>query len=122
MNLPSRTTLIHASLALFAVAIVGRAAQVQLFQRQTWQAKATKQHYKNQSMPAVRGMIVDVSGVPLAATRQQVQLGVSPKEVTNRAWLARSLKRLRMSREQIARATDTTLRWVSFNERFLPSQ
>ena len=40
---PSRVGLVHGAFALFAIVLVGRAAQVQIFQTAQWRAKARNQ-------------------------------------------------------------------------------
>ncbi len=121
MNRPDRITLIHSSLIIFALALVGRAAQVQLWQRAAWMAKAERQHFTDAKMTATRGNIFDVSGVPLAQTSEFVRVSVAPREVKDRRQLARDLRRLGVDAPMIARATDTTRAWSTIPKHFLPN-
>ena len=66
MTRPDRLRLIGGSLALFVVALIGRAAYVQLWQRGTWTARADRQHYADADQPAPRGRILDATGFVLA--------------------------------------------------------
>src|SRR5919108_6191028 len=103
---PSRIALIHASLLLFAVALIVRAAQVQLWQRGEWAARAQRQHYAAADVPAPRGDIFDVSGVPLAQSREVVRLSIAPRELKDRRAAWRALSALGLPRQWADRATD----------------
>ena len=129
----SRVGLVHAAFALFGVVLVGRAAQVQLFQTSIWRTKARSQQMAASPLPAPRGMILDESGAMLVESRQLVRLNVAPREVAGDskknpyvaqrrlAALARALARGGVSPEWVARATDTTRVWVTIPGRFLMS-
>jgi cell division protein FtsI (penicillin-binding protein 3) len=112
MTRPSRLQLVHGSLALFALALVMRAAQVQLWQADLWRHKAQRQQFAAADVPAPRGDIFDVSEVPIAQSRPTVRLRVAPKELKNRAITARALAKLGVPREWVARATDPHRAWV----------
>jgi cell division protein FtsI (penicillin-binding protein 3) len=121
----SRVGLVHTAFALFGVVLVGRAAQVQLFQTAAWRAKARSQQMAASPLPAARGMILDESGAMLVESRQLVRLNVAPREAagdskknpyaaTRRlAALARALAHAGVSPEWVARSTDTTRAWVT---------
>jgi cell division protein FtsI (penicillin-binding protein 3) len=118
---PGRIALIHGSLVLFLLVLFFMEAKVQLWQRHEWQQRARRQHRSAADLPARRGMIADVNGIPLAETRELVRLNVAPREIADRRALARELGRLRVSRNWIARAIDTSRAWVSLPGRFLQS-
>jgi len=129
----SRVGLVHAAFALFGVVLVGRAAQVQLFQTSIWRTKARNQQMAASPLPAPRGMIVDESGAMLVESRQLVRLNVAPREVAGDskknpyaaqrrlAALARALAHASVSPEWVARATDTIRVWVTIPGRYLMS-
>ena len=129
----SRVGLVHAAFALFGVVLVGRAAQVQLFQTSIWRTKARNQQMAASPLPAPRGMILDESGAMLVESRQLQRLNVAPREAAGDskknpyaaqrrlAALARALARGGVSPEWVARATDTTRVWVTIPGRFLMS-
>ncbi len=133
MTSTSRTRLVHAAFLIFAVALVGRAAQVQLFQTEIWRAKARNQQTAASPLPAPRGMILDEKGAMVVESRQLVKLNVAPREVFGDgrkapstgvyrlAALARALAHASVSPEWIARATDTTRAWVTIPGRYLMS-
>ena len=129
----SRVGLVHAAFALFGVVLVGRAAQVQLFQTSIWRTKARNQQMAASPLPAPRGMILDESGAMLVESRQLVRLNVAPREVAGDskknpyaaqrrlAALARALALAGVSPEWVARATDTIRVWVTIPGRYLMS-
>jgi cell division protein FtsI (penicillin-binding protein 3) len=131
----SRVGLTHAAFLLFAVVLVGRAAQVQLFQTEKWRVKARHQQLAASPLPAPRGMILDESGAMLVESRQLVRLNVAPREIffagDNKKHpeagkqhlnaLANALAHASVSSEWIARATDTSRTWVVIPGRFLMS-
>jgi cell division protein FtsI (penicillin-binding protein 3) len=120
MTRPSRLTLVHGSLLLFALALVVRAAEVQLVQNAMWEKRAQHQQFTARDVPAPRGDILDVGGVPLAQSRPTVRFSIAPRELTNRAATARALARMGVSREWVARATDPRRAWVVLPGAFLP--
>jgi len=117
---PTRLQLVHGSLAIFALAVIVRAAQVQLFQADLWRHRAQRQQFAAADIPAPRGNIFDVSGVPLAQSRPTVRLRVAPKELKDRAATARALAKLGVPREWVARATDARRAWVEIPGSYSP--
>ncbi len=129
----NRVGLVHASFLLFAVVLVGRAAQVQLFQTAKWRAKARQQQMAASPLPAPRGMILDESGAMLVESRQLVRLNVAPREILGDskknpdagkrrlANLARALAHASVPAEWVTRSTDTTRAWVTIPGRYLMS-
>jgi cell division protein FtsI (penicillin-binding protein 3) len=120
MTRPSRLSLVHGSLALFALALVVRAAQVQLVQANVWRHRAERQQFAASDVPAPRGDIFDVGGIPLAQSRPMVRLRVAPRELANRAATGRALAKMGVPREWVSRATDPRRAWVEIPGAFLP--
>ena len=120
MTRPSRLTLVHGSLALFALALVVRAAQVQLVQADLWRHRAQRQQFAAADVPAPRGEIFDVGGIPLAQSRPTVRLRVAPRELADRALTARALAKMGVAREWVSRATDARRAWVEIPGAFSP--
>src|SRR6185312_5404639 len=118
----SRITLIHLSLVLFAGAIVVRAAQVQLFQSKQWTQKAARQHFASTEIPASRGAIYDVSGAPLAMSREMLRLSLSPREIKDRRAVGRDLTSLGVPGEFVSRATDARRAWVDLPGTYSPAR
>jgi cell division protein FtsI (penicillin-binding protein 3) len=116
-----RIKIVHALLALFALAVIGQAAHVQLLQGSTWRARAARQQLAPREMPAPRGEILDAAGLVLAQSRDMVGLEVSPREVRpqDRAALHRALERVQVKPEWIRRALDPKKAWVTLPGRYL---
>lgn len=116
----TRILLIHLSLVLFAAALLARAAQVQVWQHAQWAARANRQHFIVAELPARRGNIYDVRGVPLAMSREMVRLAVAPRELSRPNAVVRELRRLSVAPSWIERATDRRRAWVALPGRYLP--
>ena len=114
-----RIGLVHLVLALFALALLGKAAHVQLAQRERWAARAQRQQVAERPLPAPRGDILDASGAVLAQSRAVVRLAIAPREVRDRARLARLLRIAGVSGTYVKRATDPGRRWVQLPGRFV---
>jgi cell division protein FtsI (penicillin-binding protein 3) len=118
MNGPSRVGLVHLGLALFALAVVGKAAKVQLWQGRTWAASAQRQQSTARVIPAPRGEILDAAGETLAQSRETVKLDVAPQELRNRKALRDALTAVGVPPAFAARASDPARKWVSLPGRF----
>ena len=116
-----RPTIIHGALVVFAAALVGKAAQVQLFQADRWRQSADKQQISDASLPAPRGLITDASGRVLVESRELVRLRVAPREVRDRAALRSRLGKAGIPAKWVSRAVDTTRAWVEIPGLWLPS-
>jgi cell division protein FtsI (penicillin-binding protein 3) len=113
---------VHGAFLLFAVALVGRAAWVQLGETDEWRARARGQQVATSEIPAFRGPILDASGATLVASRELVRLDVAPNEVRDVASLRAALLRIGLPREAVARATDRKRKWVELPGRFLNTE
>jgi len=87
-KLPSRITLIGAGFAVAALAVVVRAAYVQLYQGTYWRGRAMEQQTVHVALPARRGALFDRNGVALALSQETYGVGVAPKQVRERALIA----------------------------------
>lgn len=116
-----RSTIIHAALALFAVGIIGKAAHVQLWQREKWIARAAQQHFAGDTLPAPRGVITDASGRVLVESRELVRLRVAPRDLRDRTRVGRLLARAKVPANWVRRAVDTTRKWVEIPGTYLPT-
>lgn len=115
----SRIGIVHLTLAVFAIALLGKAAHLQLLDGDRWERRAARQQVAETSLPAPRGDILDVSGAVLAQSRAVVRLAIAPREVRDRARLRRLLAQAGVDRRLQQRATDTTRRWVPLQMRFV---
>lgn len=121
MTRPSRVGLVHVALALFAIAIVVKAARIQLGERARWTARAERQQSTERVVPAPRGDILDAEGNTLAQSRQTVKLDVAPPEVRDRAALRSALLQAGVPAEFARRAADVKRKWVTLPGRYLAS-
>jgi cell division protein FtsI (penicillin-binding protein 3) len=115
----SRVGAVHGAFVLFAVALLGRAAWVQVGQADRWRARATGQQEVQTEIPAVRGAILDAAGTVLVESRPLVRLDIAPTEVKKPGELAAALRRAGVAPEFVRRATDRRRKWVELPGRFL---
>ncbi|HEU5039355.1 MAG TPA: penicillin-binding transpeptidase domain-containing protein [Gemmatimonadales bacterium] len=66
---------------LAVVAIVARAAQLQIVQGERWRREAERKRTERVVLPARRGALYDRNGVPLAITQEFYHVGVAPNEL-----------------------------------------
>jgi cell division protein FtsI (penicillin-binding protein 3) len=117
----SRVGVVHGAFVCFAVALVGRAAWVQLGETDRWRSRARGQQVAAAAVPAVRGSILDASGNVLVQSRAVVRLAVAPTEVRKPQELAQALRNARVPEEFVRRATDKNRKWVEIPGRYLSS-
>ena len=117
----SRVGVVNGAFVLFAVALLGRAAWVQVGQADHWRARATGQQKVETEIPAARGAILDAAGTVLVESRALVRLDIAPTEVKETRELAAALKRVGVAPEFVRRATDRQRKWVELPGRFLSS-
>jgi cell division protein FtsI (penicillin-binding protein 3) len=114
-----RIGLAHAVLAVFAVAILVKAADVQLVQGTRWRARAARQQTAERVVPAPRGDILDATHRVLAQSRETVRLEIAPREVRDPRKLKAALSKLRVDPALIARAIDTLSKYLTVPKQFL---
>jgi cell division protein FtsI (penicillin-binding protein 3) len=119
MHRGRRIGLVHAALALFAIALLTKAAHVQLWQQGRWSARAARQQIAVRPVPAPRGEILDAAGEALVRSRDVVRLEIAPREVRDRGALRRRLERLGVTRAAALRAVDRRRSWVTLSGTFL---
>ena len=120
--LRNRIGIVHGALVLFALLLVGKAAKVQLLEREEWARRAERQQVAADSLPAPRGAIVDATGEVLAESRELVTLAVAPREVRDLRALRRALVAAGVPAVQAERATDRRRRWYDIPGTYLPSR
>lgn len=119
MKLPTRLGVVHLSLGLFFVAIVGKAFQVQVVNRRAWASRASRQQMNTRDIPAPRGRVLDESGRILAQNQEKVRLDITPREVRELAKLQTVLSRANVPGRVVALIADTLLQNVSIPGTFL---
>jgi cell division protein FtsI (penicillin-binding protein 3) len=89
----ARIGLLQATLALGLLVVVGRAAQVQIFQGKRWAEEARESRTEVRRLEARRGTLYDRNGLPLAVTQEFYRVGIAPREVTDPTRLTRAAAR-----------------------------
>lgn len=132
----SRSVFVHASLVLFALAIVTRAVMLQLVDASQWSAKAEDQQVQESEIVPPRGRILDANGNVLVESRELVHLAFTPRNIkpfrkrgakksdpliNGRAAIRQALHSMDVSDADIRRVLDTTRKWVELPQLFLPS-
>ncbi len=118
MKKPSRVGTIHLLLAVFVIALLVKTARVQLVDGKRLAATAARQQSTTSTVPAPRGEIFDSRGQLLAQSRETVKLDIAPKEVRDLHKLRLALMRAHIPAEWVARATDSSRRWVTLPARY----
>jgi len=114
-KLPSRIALIAAGFVAAALAVVARAAYVQLYQGSYWRARAAEQQTTLVPLPARRGALYDRNGVPLALSQETFGVGVAPKQVRDRTLVADRLAAvLRRPLEEMRRLVASDRVWAEW--------
>ena len=81
-----RIAAIQFGFALGVVAILARAAQLQIVQgEQLGAARPARQRTERAVLPARRGALYDRNGVPLAVSQEFYHVGIAPNELADRA-------------------------------------
>jgi cell division protein FtsI (penicillin-binding protein 3) len=118
---PGRLTIVHGVLVVFALALIAKAGYEQLFRSDYWSKIGQRQHYVSSGLPAPRGQILDATGRPLVESREMVRISVAPRQVRNRAALARDLKLASVDPRFVSMSLDTMRKWVDVPGAFLPN-
>ncbi|MCC7194845.1 MAG: hypothetical protein IT356_04745 [Gemmatimonadaceae bacterium] len=127
-----RPALLHAGTVLFALALLWRAAKVQVLERDTWRARARNMQLAVVNLPGPRGQIRDVNGAVLVESRELLKLSVVPREVAadlrrkgdgaeRLATAIRDFGRLGVDKGIVARMRDTSVAWIDIPGRYLAS-
>ena len=80
-NLRSRLLMVASCLGLCSVALVGRAAWVQLINNDFYQRQGEARFLREVPIPTSRGMITDRNGEPVAVSTPVASIWVNPKEL-----------------------------------------
>ncbi|HJQ20894.1 MAG TPA: penicillin-binding transpeptidase domain-containing protein [Gemmatimonadaceae bacterium] len=119
MTRQRRIGLVHAALALFALAVIAKSVHVQLVQGHAWAELAKRQHFTATQLQAPRGLIMDAGGRVLATTRDVVRLEVAPHEVRDLRKLRRAMLAAGIEQTWADRATDARRAWVTLPGRYI---
>lgn len=112
MKAPNRVAIVHAFFVLFALALVARAAKVQVVDGKDWVARGKRQHFFASSLSAPRGEILDASGNTLVESREMTRVAVSLPEVRDTAFVLKALRRARLDAGTVHAAIGRRRRWI----------
>lgn len=84
-NFKLRLTLLAAALGACGVVLVGRAAQMQLLDKDFYQHQGDQRFLREVPIPTSRGMIMDRNGEPLAVSTPVESVWANPKELLKHA-------------------------------------
>ena len=88
-----RIAAIQFGFAVGVALILGRAAQLQIVDHESWSAEARRTRTAKEVLPARRGALYDRNGVPFAITQEFYHVGIAPNELTDRGAAYRLLVR-----------------------------
>jgi len=109
---PNRLSIVHGFFILFALALIARAAQVQVVQGGAWEARGRRQHYFASATAGPRGEILDASGNTLVESRELTRVAVSLPEVRDTALVLKALRRARVDVTLVGAAIERRRRWI----------
>jgi len=112
MKAPNRVAVVHAFFLLFALALVARAAKVQVVEGGQWVARGKRQHFFASAQSAPRGEILDASGNTLVESREMTRVAVALPEVRDTAFVLRALGRARLDASAVHAAIARRRRWI----------
>ncbi len=122
MAAPNRVSIVHGVLVLFALALVVRAAKVQIVDGKQWSERAKRQQFFTSSAPAPRGDILDASGKPLVESRELVRVAVALPEMRDTVLVLGALRRARLDATVVRSAIARRRRWVELPGLHSPSR
>jgi cell division protein FtsI (penicillin-binding protein 3) len=112
MKTPNRVVVVHTFFVLFALALIARAAKVQVVEGKQWDARGRRQHFFASAMSAPRGEILDASGNTLVESREMNRVAVALPEVRDTAFVLRALHRARLDASAVHAAIARRRRWI----------
>ena len=118
----ARIAAIQFGFALGVIAILARAAQLQIMQGGRWAQQAERQRTERAILPARRGALFDRNGVPLAVSQEFYHVGVAPNELADARALQLLSRHLGVSRSALDRDVRTGKRWIYFHGPFTATQ
>ena len=119
----ARITAVQFGFALGILAILARAAQLQLVQGEKWADQAQRQRTERAILPARRGALYDRNGIPLAVSQEFYHVGVAPNELPDPVATARQLSRaLGVPFSGVFRDLRSGKRWLYFHGPYTATQ
>jgi cell division protein FtsI (penicillin-binding protein 3) len=119
----TRIAVVQFGFALAVIAILARAAQLQLFEGERWRERAARQRTERAVLPAKRGGLYDRNGVPLALSQEFYHVGVAPNELADSRAAGRQLIRcLGILPATVWRDLRAGKRWIYYHGPYTATQ
>ncbi len=119
----ARIAAIQFGFALGILAVLTRAAQLQIVDAERWEAEAAKQRTEKQVLRARRGALYDRNGTPLAITQEFYHVGVAPNELDDvRSAFVLLVRNLGVSAPALNRDFQARKRWIYLHGPFNATQ
>jgi cell division protein FtsI (penicillin-binding protein 3) len=119
----ARIGAIQFAFAVGILAILTRAAQLQIVEAERWEQEAARQRTEKVVLPARRGALYDRNGVPLAITQEFYHVGVAANELEDvRTAFVMLVRNLGVSAPALNREFQTRKRWIYLHGPFNATQ
>ena len=118
-----RIAAIQFGFAIGILAVLTRAAQLQIVEAERWGHEAARQRTEKVVLPARRGALYDRNGTPLAITQEFYHIGVAPNELEDiRAAFVLLVRNLGVSAPALNREFQARKRWIYLHGPFNATQ
>lgn len=119
----ARIGAIQFAFALGILAVLTRAAELQIVEAERWEREAARQRTERVVLPARRGTLYDRNGVPLAITQEFYHVGIAPNELEDiRSAFALLVRNLGVSPSALDREFQARKRWIYLHGPFNATQ
>jgi cell division protein FtsI (penicillin-binding protein 3) len=119
----ARIAAVQFGFALGILAVLTRAAQLQIVEAEQWEREAARQRTEKVVLPARRGALYDRNGIPLAITQEFYHVGVAPNELDDvRAAFVALVRNLGVPAVPLNREFQARKRWIYLHGPFSASQ
>ena len=119
----ARIAAIQFGFALGILAVLTRAAQLQIVEAERWEQEAASQRTEKVVLPARRGALYDRNGVPLAITQEFYHVGVAPNELEDiRSAFVLLVRNLGIPAPALNREFQARKRWIYLHGPFNATQ
>jgi cell division protein FtsI (penicillin-binding protein 3) len=119
----ARIGAIQFGFAVGILAVLTRAAQLQIVEAERWEQEAARQRTEKVVLPARRGALYDRNGIPLAITQEFYHVGVAPNELEDvRSAFVLLVRNLGVSAPVLNREFQARKRWIYLHGPFNATQ
>jgi cell division protein FtsI (penicillin-binding protein 3) len=119
----ARIGAIQFGFAVGVLAVLTRAAQLQIVEAERWEREAARQRTEKVVLPARRGALYDRNGIPLAITQEFYHVGVAPNELEDvRSAFLLLVRNLGVSAPALNREFVARKRWIYLHGPFNATQ